>query len=291
MIVLLLFAFLSGLVTITAPCIWPLLPIVLSSSLKGGKYKSLGVALGISFSFALLTLSISYLVKIIPFDPNVLRLLAVIIIAFSGLTFIIPKLNESLQILVSKLSSKLGSSSLIMKKEDSFLGGLVYGSVLGIVWSPCAGPILATIASLSATRTVNLGIVMVTLVYALGIAIPLFLFSLLGNRLLSKTKLLSPHLRQIDVIFGFILIIFSVAIFTNYDKVIQARLLSYFPSYSSALNQFESNPSVQKELKNLKANDSQTVVPSYPLGNIVNSNLPILGTAPEFTFGSLLYSQ
>jgi cytochrome c biogenesis protein CcdA/thiol-disulfide isomerase/thioredoxin len=282
MLILLFFAFISGLITIAAPCIWPLLPIVLSSSIKGGKKKSLGTALGISFSFAILTLTISYIVTIIPFDPNVLRIIAVLVIAISGLTLIIPKLSEFLQILVSRLSSKLGGSGVVAHREDSFLGGLLTGIVLGIVWSPCAGPILATIASLSATRAVNLGIVLVTLVYALGISIPLFLFSLLGNTLLSKVRLLSPHLRQIELVFGTIMILFSIAIYTNYDKYLQAKLLSYFPSYSSALNQFESNPNIQKQLQSLKSNNPQPIPPSYPLTNIVNSNLPVLSQAPEF---------
>ncbi len=55
MIILLVFAFVSGLVTILAPCIWPLLPIVLSSSSTGGTRKPLGITLGIIGSFSLFT--------------------------------------------------------------------------------------------------------------------------------------------------------------------------------------------------------------------------------------------
>lgn len=85
MLILLLFAFLSGLVTILAPCIWPLLPIILSSSATGDKGKPFGITLGIVLSFALFTLAISYLITIIPFDPNILRLFAVVVIAFLGI--------------------------------------------------------------------------------------------------------------------------------------------------------------------------------------------------------------
>ena len=84
MLVLLIVAFVSGLLTILAPCIWPILPIVLSSSSTGGRGRPLGVTLGILLSFSILTLSLSYLVKIFHFDPDILRLLAVVIIGFFG---------------------------------------------------------------------------------------------------------------------------------------------------------------------------------------------------------------
>jgi len=95
MILLLLFAFISGLVTILAPCIWPLLPIVLASS-KGGKAKSLGITIGISASFAVLTLMISYLVSLLGFDPDSLRLFAVVILTILGLSLIVPKFSAGL---------------------------------------------------------------------------------------------------------------------------------------------------------------------------------------------------
>ncbi len=81
MIFLLGFAFLAGLVTILAPCIWPLLPIVLSSAVGGKDHKRpLGITLGIMSSFTFFTLAISYLVKIFHLDPNILRLFAVVVL-------------------------------------------------------------------------------------------------------------------------------------------------------------------------------------------------------------------
>lgn len=283
MLVLIIFAFISGFITIFAPCIWPILPIVLSSSLKGGRKKSLGTALGISLSFSVLTLTLSYIVKIIPFDPNVLRLFAVVIIFLSGLIFVIPKLSEIFQSFVSRFVGRLGNLNSNKNQSDSFWSGFSIGFILGVVWSPCAGPILATIASLSATRAVNLGVVIVTLFYSVGVAIPLFIFSILSNRLFNKTRFISKYLGTIEQVFGVIMMLFAVAIYTNYDKVIEARLLTAFPSYQNFLNSFESNPSVTNQLLNLKGQKNLPVSPSYPIANIVNSNLPVLGKAPEFT--------
>ncbi|MBI4009270.1 redoxin domain-containing protein [Candidatus Roizmanbacteria bacterium] len=283
MIILLAFAFISGLVTILAPCIWPLLPIVLSSSTTGGKSKPLGITLGIVISFAVFTLTISYIVKIIPFDPNILRLFAVLIIGFLGLSLVIPQLSQFLEGWVSRFSGRLAGFT---KTSDSgFKGGLVTGLALGIVWSPCAGPILATIATLAATQSVNFGIVLVTIVYVIGVGIPLFLFATVGSRIFSRSRVLSPYTGLIQKIFGVIMILTALAIFTNYDKVLQVKLLDLFPSYSNFLFKLESSQAVKQQLDELKG--KKEMPKKAPMNeNIImitpSSSLPNLGPAPEF---------
>src|SRR3989338_3063881 len=153
MLILLLFSFISGFLTILAPCIWPILPIIFSSSASGGKYKAFGISLGIPISFAVFTLTLSYLVSLFHFDQDILRVFAVVVLAFLGLSLIIPAFFGRIEVWFSKLA------------------GLITGLSLGIVWSPCAGPILATIATLAATKAVNLGIILVTLSYVTGIFI------------------------------------------------------------------------------------------------------------------------
>ena len=292
MIVLLIFAFLSGLITILAPCIWPLLPIVLSSTTTGGKSKPLGITLGIIISFAFFTLTVSYIVKIIPFDPNLLRLFAVIVIGFLGLTLVVPKLTQIVEGWVSRFSGKFAdltrynsAPGSAKNKYQGFRGGLITGFALGLVWSPCAGPILATIATLAATQTVNAGIILVTIVYVIGVGIPLFIFATIGSRFFSQTRALSPYTGYIQKIFGVIMILTALAIFTNYDKVIQVKLLDAIPSYSNFLFKLESNQAVKKQLEVLRG--KKQMPEKAPMNkNIImvtpSSSLPNLGPAPEF---------
>jgi len=106
MILLLSFAFLSGLVTILTPCIWPLLPIILAANVGGkGHQRPLGITLGIIISFAFFTLAISFLIKIFHFDPNSLRLLAVVVIGFLGITMIIPAISRFTELFISRMTS------------------------------------------------------------------------------------------------------------------------------------------------------------------------------------------
>lgn len=278
--ILLLFAFLSGLVTILAPCIWPLLPIILSSSAAGGHRRPLGITLGIMLSFSFFTLTISYLVMLFQFDPNFLRLFAVLIIGFLGITMVVPYFAAKLEAGVSRLTGLFGST-VGGAPKSGFTGGFVTGLSLGLVWSPCAGPILATIATLGATQAVNVQVVLVTLAYIVGVGIPLFIFSYFGSVLFTKSRFVSQYTGRIQQVFGILMILTAVAIYTNYDKVIQAKLLDAFPSYSFFLNKLESNDAVKKQLDMLKGKNDKT--PSLMQATPNNTDLPILAKAPEFT--------
>lgn len=280
MILLLLFAFLSGLVTILTPCIWPLLPIILSSSIAGkGHRRPLGITLGIMLSFSIFTLAISTLVRLFHFDPNILRLFAVIVIGFLGLTLIIPALSLITEGLISRLTSLFGQKG--QKLGNDFSSGFVTGVALGIVWSPCAGPILAAIATLAASGQVSINVILVTIFYILGVGIPLFIFAYGGQRIITKTRFISKYTGRIQQFFGVIMLLTALAIYTNYDVYLQTKILDAFPSLSSTLTNVGNNNQVQKQLDILKGKQTQTPQMADTSG-LFNTNTP----APDFTGGT-----
>ncbi|HWY80237.1 MAG TPA: cytochrome c biogenesis protein DipZ [Candidatus Sulfotelmatobacter sp.] len=276
MILLLAFSFLAGFVTILAPCIWPVLPIVLSSSIAGGKghQKPLGITLGVMLSFTIFTLSISYFVKIFHFDPNVLRIFAVIIIAFLGLTMIIPALETRFELVVSRLANILGQNSK-SKQGSGFLSGFITGLSLGIIWSPCAGPILATIATLAATGQVSFQVILVTLMYVTGVGVPLFAFAYGGQQFIVRARGINKYTGRIQQAFGILMIVAAIAIFTNYDQTLQLQLLNKFPALGTAVNGFENSNLVKNQLDQLKG---KTTTQSIDTSSIFNANQP----APDF---------
>ncbi len=281
MILLLLFSFVSGIATIAAPCIWPILPIILSSSVLGTDHKRpLGITLGIMLSFGFFTLVISALVKFLHINPDILRLFAVIVIATLGVAMIFPSFNTFIEVLVSKLTGIWIGNGRPSEdaKKSGFFPGFVTGISLGIVWSPCAGPILAAIATLASTGMVTYDLVAITIAYVAGIGVPLFLFAYGGQKLASKARFISRHGLRIQQIFGVITILTALAIYTNYDKVIQVKLLGYFPSYTNLITNLESNSAVSKQLQILKGDKNTT--PKFQMNN--SSSLLNLGQAPEF---------
>ena len=276
MIILLGFAFLAGLVTILAPCIWPLLPIVLSASAAGKSHtRPLGITLGIMLSFTFFILAISFLVSMFHLDANIVRLFAVLVLVFMGLSMIIPALSRITELWVSRLSGKFGRTG--QSQGSDFGSGFVTGLSLGIVWTPCSGPIFASIATLAATGQVTLNVFLVTLAYVIGVGIPLFAFAYGGQRVIGKTRFMSAYTGRVQQVFGVLMLLTALAIYTNYDKVLQLKLLNAFPSYSQALTSFEKNSAVKEQLDILKGKKS--TITATDTSGLFNENKP----APEFT--------
>lgn len=269
MAILLLFAFIAGFVTILAPCIWPLLPIILSATASSkGHRRPLGVTIGIMLSFALLTLFIATFVRIFHFDPNVLRIAAVIVIGFLGLSLIIPYVGVMTEAFISRFTSRMGGTP---RKKSGFWSGFLAGCTLGIVWAPCAGPIFASIAALASVGVVSFNLIVITAAYVTGVGIPLFLFAYGGQTLFRKTRFLSSYTLTIQKVFGVMMILMAVLIATNYDTILQVKLLNLFPSYTQALTNIENNQEVQKQLALLKGQQAQ---PLLSTNDLLNTNTP-----------------
>jgi cytochrome c biogenesis protein CcdA/thiol-disulfide isomerase/thioredoxin len=276
MIVLYGVAFLSGLFTILAPCIWPLLPIVLADVTQSkSKRRPLGITAGVAVSYAFFTLAISALESTLGLNPNVLRKFAVVVLLIIGILMIIPALSRRMEASISRLSGRFGG--LGRNQRSDFGGGFITGVVLGIVWTPCSGPILASVAVLAGSNKVSLQTVIVTLFYVLGLSIPLFGFAVGGQRLLAKSRFMSKHTGRIQIVSGVVMIVTALAIYTNYDKTLEAKLLSVAPSYTNALTSIERTSSVTKALAKLKGSK---LIPSNANTNnagLFNENM----TAPE----------
>lgn len=268
MILLITFSFLAGLATILAPCIWPVLPIVLSSSVGGGggHRRPLGITLGVMISFTIFTLTAATLVRVFHLDPNVLRTLAVIVITFLGLTMIFPALATQFETLLSRLAN-IFSKSTEQKQGSGFLPGFITGCSLGIVWSPCAGPILATIATLAATGNISIAVVAVTLAYVTGVGVPLFAFAYGGQRFIARARSVNRYTGMIQRVFGGVMILAAFAIFTGYDQRLQIGLLDRFPALGTAVNGFENNSAVTGQLNALKGTTSSTIPDTTGLWN------------------------
>lgn len=247
MILLIVFSFIAGVVTILSPCILPILPVVLSGSVATGKNRPLGIVAGFVLSFTFFTLFLSAIVKATGLSADILRSVSVIVILGFGLSLIIPKFQSAVERLFSKLANKAPSSG----DRHGFFGGLLIGLSLGLVWTPCVGPILASIITLSASNSVNLGSFLITLSYSLGTAVPMLIIMKGGGNLLSKFPGLVKNTANIQKTFGVLMIVTAVAIYFNLDRRFQGYILDRFPNYGVGLTKFEDNKAVKEELEKL----------------------------------------
>ncbi|MCK9190995.1 MAG: cytochrome c biogenesis protein/redoxin [Sphaerochaetaceae bacterium] len=252
MMILALFAFLSGIVTILSPCILPVLPIILSVTV-GGKRKPLGVVVGFIVSFSLFTLALSALVQALSISVDTLRIVAIVIIITFGITLLIPKLQLALESILSKVARMKGTS-----KRDGFFGGTMTGLSLGLVWTPCVGPIMASVISLAVSQQVDGGSVIIVAAYSLGTAIPMFAIMAGGRKLLNHFPKLTGKTKDIQRFFGIIMIIAGLMIGFGVDRSFQTLILKAFPNYGTGLTGFEQGELVQKALNDRDSNNGET---------------------------------
>ncbi len=266
MFLLTLFSFLGGFVTILSPCILPILPIVLSGSVGGGKRKPLGIVTGFILSFTFFTLFLSAIVRATGLSADALRTVSVVILILFGVSLLLPQFQLLMEKLFNKLSNKFATPKIgkdgLSTDRQGFIGGTLIGFSIGLIWTPCVGPILASIITLAATSTVGFSAVIITLSYALGTAIPMFAIMYGGRSLLQKVPWLIPNAAKIQKAFGVLMIITAIGIYFNVDRNFQSYILTKFPQYGVGLTKFEDNDFIKKELEKLKNDDSREEIPN-----------------------------
>jgi cytochrome c biogenesis protein CcdA/thiol-disulfide isomerase/thioredoxin len=276
MALLLFFSLLSGIVTFLSPCILPILPIVLSSSATNQKARPLGLIAGLIVSFSVFTLIITKIVSFLGLSANALRLLSVFFLVMIGLSMAIPALTAILQGVLGRLPNLVKSTG---SGKSGFGQGFFTGATLGLVWAPCAGPILSAVVIVAATQTLTLNSALVVFAFALGVGIPLLAVTYSGRELIQRIRFLSGNLERIQRIFGVLVVLTALLIGFNVDTQITAWLTGAVPaSWNIAIDSFESSPTVQAQLNALKGNGS-----ALAIGGTAPGALDHLGPTPDFS--------
>jgi cytochrome c biogenesis protein CcdA/thiol-disulfide isomerase/thioredoxin len=268
MFVLSFFAFLAGIFTVLSPCILPILPILLSAGTQQGKLRPLGIISGLICSFTFFTLSLTALVFATGVSPTILRHVAVAVVFVFGLVMIFPKLSEWFAKLTTPVAS-LGQRIQGTSASSGFGKGFILGIALGLLWTPCAGPILAAITTLVATQGVNFSTFLVTVAYSIGAGIPMFLIAYGGNKIIQSSRLLSSHAEGIRQFFGCLMVFAAVAIGLNWDMLLQQKIVSVLPPVV-----VEDLPVVRRQLDTLTQQ-------ATPLRFVESEKLSDFGKAPE----------
>jgi len=266
MIILLFFSFIAGIVTILSPCILPVLPIVLSGGISGDKKRPLGVITGFILSFTFFTLFLSSLVKLIGIPPDLLRIVSIISVFMFGLSLLFPYL----QLIWEQIFSRVARFASRKKNENGFWGGIFLGVSLGLLWTPCVGPIMASVITLAASNTITLSTILITLTYSFGTAIPLLAIMKGGKNILLRNPLFVKNTQVIQKIFGVFMILTATAMLFNIDRSFQTYILKTFPQYGVDITKIENTQTVKQQLSQLQKSPNL----------MINSSL-----APEFIPG------
>jgi len=219
----------AGSLTTLSPCVFPLLPLVLGSALQGSRFAPVAMGVGMTASFAGIGMVLGALGPALGIDADTVRTAgAAMLIAFA-LVMLVPALGERFTQWMLPIASTANAASAKLD-GGSLLGALALGSVLGLVWSPCSGPLLGSALTLVASEggVARGGIVLG--IFGVGAAIPLVAVAYASRSGFSRVR--DWVLLRIESVrhgFAFLLGAMGVAILTGGDKWLEARVLQWLP--------------------------------------------------------------
>jgi cytochrome c biogenesis protein CcdA/thiol-disulfide isomerase/thioredoxin len=294
MLVLVLFAFVAGVLSILAPCTLPVVPLVLGAGAGSGPRRPLGIVVGLAMSFVAVTILLASVFSVLGISTAGLRFVAVVALGTVGLTLAWPRFGLALTPLVrpglriaTGRAGALGSTNPplgTVQRAGGFGSGLAMGAAIGLVWAPCVGPIMAGTIAIAATRGPSLETAAVALAYVGGAAIPLLAVARWGRTVANKRhRLAGDRLRRS---FGVLTVVGALVIATGFDLRIQSAVTAALPAgWSAALYSVEKQPAIQQEIDALGNRPDAT---SRPL----DVALADYGPAPEIAgIGAWINSQ
>src|ERR1700677_4545132 len=261
--------FLAGI----SPCILPVLPVVrvagASTPASAGTpdraslARSLAVISGLVLSFAIIVLAGSEILSLLHLPQDAPRDAGIVLLIVVGLGYLIPPLGT----LIERPFARVGT-----RQPSGRSGGFVLGLAVGVLYVPCAGPVLAAIAVVGATHRVGLTAVTLTAAFAVGTAVPLLAVAAAGGQLTSRIGAIRRRASQIRRAGGAVLIVFAVFIASD----VLAGLQRDIPGYTTAL---QGSAKIRKQLNAL------TGTPHTSLSNCNSTATTLVncGPAPNFT--------
>lgn len=228
---LLVLSFVAGVLTVLAPCILPLLPIIIGKSVEDeeSKIKPIIITASLAVSIILFTLVLKVSTVFISVPESVWSSISAIIIILFGLISLFPHAWEK----ISTRFNFLGKSNKLLastRKNKTYLGEIMMGAALGPVFSSCS-PTYFVILATVLPQSFGVGLVYLG-VYAAGLSIILLLISYLGQKFVKKVEWASNPNGIFKRGLGVVFILVGIFIITGFDKKIQTFILDkgYFNS-------------------------------------------------------------
>ncbi len=249
----------AGVVTAISPCVLPVLPIVFAGSASGEPRRPYAIVAGLVASFTAFTLAATALLSALGLPSDLLRNVAIAIVLVVGLSLFLPRLGQ----LLERPFAAFGR-----RRPGDVGGGFLLGASLGLVFAPCAGPVIAAVSTVAATERFSAAAVFVTLAYALGAGTVLLALAVAAQRgfalpwLRERARVIRPAL-------GGLMVLVALLMALELDL----RLQTQVPGYTRALQGLEESAAAGAAIDELVGRERAAVE---------ESRLDDYGPAPEF---------
>lgn len=223
-------AWLAGALGVLSPCVWPLVPVVISSAATGGRSGPWFLALGLATSFGLAGTLVTLLLLNLGLDPELFRYVAATLLTAVSLILLVDAFGQWVALRLSALTGRVRLGGIGVAVPAGQFG---VGALLGFVWLPCVGPTLGaaiTLASLGQSLSMAFAVMFT---FGIGTATVLLAAGLASSRLLSQTRagLLSGASRGKRLL-GWMLLVLGVSVLAGFDKIAEAGAVRWMPAWA-----------------------------------------------------------
>jgi cytochrome c biogenesis protein CcdA len=224
-------ALLAGLLTIASPCILPVMPILLGSSVdRPSRVRPLFIIAGFILTFASFAMLLGAVSSSVHIAQQALRNTGIALLALSGLLRVWPAPYDWLVARVQPQLQRMCPSSPGVGPRNGNAGGFVLGMSLGAVWTPCAGPVLASILLLVVKAQDFQWSALLLALYAIGAAIPMLAIIYGGQFVTQRVRIVARHAHRLQQVFGVLVVLTALAIYLQYDILAYSWIASFLPA-------------------------------------------------------------
>lgn len=223
------FSLAAGGLTTLSPCVFPMLPLVVGGALQGNRLGPVAMGLGMVFSFAGIGMVLGALGPALGIDGDSVRIAgAAMLIAFS-VVMLVPALGERFTRWMLPLTNSAHAASSLIQ-GGSLTGAFLLGGVLGLVWSPCSGPLLGSALTLVASEGGLARGGLILGVFGLGAAIPLVAVAYASRSGFNRVRdWVMARIERVRHAFAVLLGLLGVAILMGWDKRLEALFVQWMP--------------------------------------------------------------
>ena len=225
----------AGALSTLAPCVLPLLPILIASATAQHRFGPLALAAGLTLSFAAVGVFIATLGTAIGLDAGALRKAAAVLLVGFGLLLLSARAQARFAGAVAGLSGA-GDNLLARVTGTGWRGQFAVGLMLGLVWSPCVGPTLGAASTLAVQGSHLPQIALLMLLFGLGAGTPLIVIGALSRGAMQRLhgRLLAAGQRG-RWLLGAALVLIGMAILTGWDRGLETWIVEHSPAWLTEL--------------------------------------------------------
>ena len=230
----LLLALAAGVLTVAAPCILPMLPILLGASVgQTSRARPAFITLGFVVSFAVVALVFGAFAESLGASEEVLREIAIALLLVFGALMIFP---HPFRLLAARMHGVVNRAHAFGTGAGAGnMGGLLLGMTLGVVWTPCAGPVLGSILTVVATSHDLAWSGLLLLAYAIGSGIPMLGIAYGGQYVTTRVRSFARYTHRLQQAFGVAVIVIAVGLYFQYDTLVTVWLSNFYPDANVGL--------------------------------------------------------